>query len=148
VQIPYDSRVHGLSGQRLPTYNKRKQLWFFLRTCFIKCIFQAGFANDATLCRAIHKWDSAAAPLLRCVDNIRFHGCGSSYRFLSSFGAEEEREDRRRQYFICYARWQTSQKHQRDGINPTLKQKCWSAERKHSNAQRTSGGEGGEAVRV
>lgn len=56
----------------------------------MKCIFQIGFANDATLYRVMHKWDSAAAPLLLCADNIRFHGCGSSYCFLSNFGGAEE----------------------------------------------------------
>lgn len=38
------------------------------------------------LYRAMHKWDSAAAPLLLCADNIRFHGRFSSYHFLSNFG--------------------------------------------------------------
>lgn len=27
-----------------------------------------GFANDAMLYRVMHKWDSAAAPLLLCAD--------------------------------------------------------------------------------
>lgn len=50
--------------------------------------------------------------------------------FCPILGRGEEREDRKKQYFIYIALWQTSQKHQRNGVNPTLKQKCWSAERK------------------
>lgn len=54
----------------------------------------------------MHKWDSAAAPLLLCADNIRFHGCSSSYHFLSNLGGGEEREGGRKQYFIYITLWQ------------------------------------------
>lgn len=51
-----------------------------------------------------------------------------------------------KQHFIYVALWQISEKHQRNGVNPTLKQKCWSAERKHNTPQRTSWGEVSQAV--
>lgn len=121
---------------------------FLLRTCLVTCIFQIGFANDATLYRAMHKQDSAAAPLLLCADNIRLHGCGRSWNFLSSFGRKEETEDWRKQYFIYITLWQTFQKHQSNGVNPALKQEHWSAQRKNNDAQRISWGEVGQAVQI
>lgn len=51
-------------------------------------------------------------------------------------------------FYLYHSLAKISQKHQRNGVNPTLKQKRWSAERKHNNTQRTSWGEVGETVQI
>lgn len=95
----------------------------------------------------MHKWNSEAAPLLLCRDNVSFMDVSPPIIFCPILEERMEREDRRKQYFIYIAVWQTSQKHQRNGVNPALKQKCWSAERKY-HTQRTAWGDVGETVQI
>lgn len=96
--------------------------------------------------RAMHKWDSAAAPFLLCADNTRFHACGSFYHFLSKSGGGKDTEDRRKHYFILLS---SRLLRNAEGMVLTQfwKRNCCSAERKH-DTQRTTWGEVGEGVQI
>lgn len=95
----------------------------------------------------MHKWNSEAAPLCSVQITLGFMDMSPPIIFCPILEERTEQEDRRKQYFIYIAVWQTSQKHQRNGVNPALKQTRQSAERKH-HTQRTSWGDVGEAVQI